>query len=99
MLDAEAAHRGHAIIEQVIADLKDSALAHAPEVILSRFFDRGSYLRVCVADGVVDGGCRARWSAGSDQFRSLVLGRVAAAGSAEDRRRALLAEGVGERVA
>lgn len=30
MLAAEAAHRDHAIIEQVIADLKDSALAHLP---------------------------------------------------------------------
>ena len=30
MLDAEATHRDHAIIEQVIADLKDSALAHLP---------------------------------------------------------------------
>jgi hypothetical protein len=30
MLAAEADHRGHAIIEQVIADLKDSALAHLP---------------------------------------------------------------------
>lgn len=30
MLDAEAAHRDHAIIEQVIADLKHSALAHLP---------------------------------------------------------------------
>jgi hypothetical protein len=30
MLQAEAAHRGHAIIEQVIADLKNSALAHLP---------------------------------------------------------------------
>jgi hypothetical protein len=30
MLDAEAAHRDHAIIEQVIADLKNSALAHLP---------------------------------------------------------------------
>lgn len=30
MLDAETAHRGHAIIEQVIADLKNSALAHLP---------------------------------------------------------------------
>ena len=29
-LDAEAAHRDHAIIEQVIADLKHSALAHLP---------------------------------------------------------------------
>ena len=30
MLAAEAAHRDHAIIEQVIADLKHSALAHLP---------------------------------------------------------------------
>jgi len=30
MLAAEAAHRDHAIIEQTIADLKDSALAHLP---------------------------------------------------------------------
>ena len=28
--DAEAAHRDHAIIEAVIADLKDGPLAHAP---------------------------------------------------------------------
>lgn len=30
MLDAEADHRGHAIIEQVNADLKSGALAHLP---------------------------------------------------------------------
>ena len=30
MLAAEAAHRGHAIIEQVIADLKNGPLAHLP---------------------------------------------------------------------
>ncbi len=30
MLQTETAHRGHAIIEQVIADLKNSALAHLP---------------------------------------------------------------------
>ena len=30
MLDADACHRGHAVIEQVIADLKDSAMAHLP---------------------------------------------------------------------
>lgn len=35
MLDAEATHRDHAIIEQVNADLKDSALAHLPSVISS----------------------------------------------------------------
>mgnify|MGYP002738032619 FL=1 len=30
MLEAEASHRDHAIIEQVIADLKSGPLAHAP---------------------------------------------------------------------
>jgi hypothetical protein len=30
MLDAEVAHRGHAIIEQVIAELKNGPLAHLP---------------------------------------------------------------------
>jgi Transposase DDE domain group 1 len=30
LLDAEAAHRGHAIIEQTIADLKNGPLAHLP---------------------------------------------------------------------
>lgn len=30
ILEAEKAHRGHAIIEQVIADLKDGPLAHLP---------------------------------------------------------------------
>ncbi|MEV4734045.1 IS1380 family transposase [Saccharopolyspora sp. NPDC049426] len=30
LITAEARHRGHAIVEQVIADLKDSALAHLP---------------------------------------------------------------------
>jgi hypothetical protein len=35
MLDAEATHRDHAIIEQVIADLKDSALAHVPSGVFT----------------------------------------------------------------
>jgi len=30
MLEAESAHRGHAIVEQVIADLKHGPLAHLP---------------------------------------------------------------------
>ena len=30
MLDAEICHRGHAVIEQVIADLKAGSLAHLP---------------------------------------------------------------------
>jgi len=30
MLQAETCHRGHAIVEQVIADLKNGPLAHLP---------------------------------------------------------------------
>ena len=33
LLQAEACHRDHALVEQVIADLKDGALAHAPSGI------------------------------------------------------------------
>jgi hypothetical protein len=45
MRDAEAAHRGHAIIEQVIADLKAGPLAHLPS---GRFNANGAWL-VCAA--------------------------------------------------
>jgi hypothetical protein len=41
MLDAEADHRRHAIIEQVIADLKAGPLAHVPS---SRFAANGVWL-------------------------------------------------------
>ena len=45
MLAAEATHRDHAIIEQVIADLKDSALAHLP----SGHFNANAAWLVCAA--------------------------------------------------
>ncbi|HTK62999.1 MAG TPA: IS1380 family transposase [Pseudonocardia sp.] len=45
MLDAEATHRDHAIIEQVNADLKDSALAHLP----SGLFTANAAWLVCAA--------------------------------------------------
>lgn len=35
MLDAEAAHRDHAIIEQVISDLKNGPLAHCPSGVFA----------------------------------------------------------------
>jgi Transposase DDE domain group 1 len=44
-LDAEATHRDHAIVEQVIADLKNSALAHLPS---GHFNANGAWL-VCAA--------------------------------------------------
>jgi hypothetical protein len=47
MLEAEATHRDHAIIEQVIADLKDSALAHLPS---GRFTAHAAWL-ACAAIG------------------------------------------------
>ncbi len=45
LLAAEATHRDHAIVEQVIADLKDSALAHLPS---GHFGANGAWL-VCAA--------------------------------------------------
>jgi hypothetical protein len=41
MLQAEKAHRAHAIVEQVIADLKSSALAHLPS---GQFASNGAWL-------------------------------------------------------
>ena len=54
MLQAEKTHRAHAIVEQAIADLKGSALAHLPSVILSRRVSRAVDLHRCVVDGVLD---------------------------------------------
>jgi Transposase DDE domain group 1 len=45
MLDAEAAHRAHAIVEQVIADLKNGPLAHLPS---GKFAANSAWL-VCAA--------------------------------------------------
>ncbi len=45
MLQAESAHRGHAIVEQVIADLKNGPLAHLP----SGSFAANSAWLVCAA--------------------------------------------------
>ncbi len=45
MLEAESAHRGHAIVEQVIADLKSGPLAHLP----SGSFTANSAWLVCAA--------------------------------------------------
>ncbi len=45
MLQAEKAHRGHAIVEQVIADLKDGPLAHLPS---GKFWANSAWL-VCAA--------------------------------------------------
>jgi len=45
MLEAEKAHRGHAIVEQVIADLKGGPLAHLPS---GRFWANSAWL-VCAA--------------------------------------------------
>jgi hypothetical protein len=44
-LQAEAAHRGHAIVEQVIADLKNGPLAHLPS---GKFWANSAWL-VCAA--------------------------------------------------
>jgi hypothetical protein len=64
MLEAEAAHRDHAIIEQVIADLKNSALAHLPS---GQFNANGAWLACATmaynlarAAGALAGGRHAR---------------------------------------
>ena len=45
MLEAESAHRAHAIVEQVIADLKNGPLAHLP----SGSFTANSAWLVCAS--------------------------------------------------
>jgi hypothetical protein len=74
---ADKTHRQHAVIEQVHADLKNSALAHLPSVIFSPGGGRVADLRVCVVDSVVDAAARGRWSARADEFGGLSPGRVA----------------------
>lgn len=47
LVEAEATHRGHAVVEQVIADLKASALAHLPS---GRFTANAAWLTLaCLA--------------------------------------------------
>ena len=75
---ADSTHRGHAIIEQVHADLKASALAHLPDVIFSPPPGRVTDLHVCVVDGVVDASSGGLGSAGSGDSGGAFLGRVAA---------------------
>jgi len=45
MIEAEKTHRGHAIVEQVISDLKNSALAHLPS---GKFAANGAWLTSAV---------------------------------------------------
>jgi hypothetical protein len=99
LIDVEREHRAHAVVEQSIAELKQGPLAHLPSVILSRSVDHGPDLGLCLVDGVLDADGRRLRSAWTDEFRSVPVGRVARPGGAEDRRGALFAEGLGERVA
>ena len=94
---ADKTHRHHAIIEQVHADLKGSALAHLPEVILSSRWAWASDLGVCVVDGVLDVSWRCCCSAGSDDSWGWFPGRVGA--GAGDVSLAGLTECLGEGVA
>jgi Transposase DDE domain group 1 len=77
LVDAEAQHRGHAIIEQVIADLKNSAMAHLPS---GRFTANAAWL-VCAAIafnltralGVTAGGRFARATSATIRARIINL--------------------------
>lgn len=95
----ELRQRQHARVEDRIRNTKDRGMRNLPDVILSRVVDRGRDLGVCVVDGVREAGWPGRWSARSAHFRARVVGRVAATCGAEDRRCALVTEGLGERVA
>ncbi len=75
---ADETHRDHAIVEQVIAELKSGALAHAPSVILSVRLGQDADLQVCVVDGVVEAAPGGPCSAGSNKFGGRLPGRVAA---------------------
>jgi len=95
----ELRQRQHARVEDRIRNTKGRGMRNLPDVILSRVVDRGRDLGVCVVDGVREAGWPGRWSARSAHFRARVVGRVAATCGAEDRRCALVTEGLGERVA
>ena len=95
----EARHRVHARVEDRIRTGKATGLNHLPSLILRRLAGQGSDLGLCVVDGVLEVGWAGRWSVRSDDFRVGLLGRVAAACGAQDRRGALFAEGLGQRVA
>jgi hypothetical protein len=99
LAELEVQHRLRARAEDRIRCLKDTGLRNLPEVILRRLVDHGFDLGFCVVDGLVDAGWRRLWSARSDEFRSVPVGRVAALDRAEDHGRAPFAEGLGERVA
>ncbi len=77
MLDAEATHRDHAIIEQVIADLKDSALAHLPS---GRFPANAAWLTCATmaynltrAAGALAGALHARARTGTLRARLIAV--------------------------
>lgn len=96
---ADQTHRKHAIIEQINAHLKDSALAHMPSVIFSPDDLQASDLRFCVVDGVFDEALGWFASAGADSFSGLSPGRVAAGPWSEDAVGARGAESFSEGVA
>lgn len=77
LVQAESTHRGHAIIEQVIADLKNSALAHLPS---GKFAANAAWL-VCAAMafnltrtlGVIAGGTLTRATTATIRTRLINL--------------------------
>lgn len=87
-------------LNAIVAQTAQAEFAQkCPSVILRRLVDHGFDLGFCVVDGLVDAGWRRLWSARSDEFRPVPVGRVAALGRAEDQGSAPFAEGLGERVA
>ena len=87
MLTAEAEHRDHAIVEQVISDLKGSALAHFPS---GRMNANGAWLACAViaynltrAAGVQAGGRFAKARTSTIRSRLITIpARIATTGRA-----------------
>ncbi len=72
LIEAEAQHRGHAIIEQVIADLKNSALAHLPS---GRFTANAAWL---VAAAIAFNLTRALGVTAADRFTKATTATIRA---------------------
>src|SRR6266568_1185075 len=78
LVQAEGQHRGHAVVEQVFADVTSGPLAHMPDVIFSPTILRSSDLWLCVVDSVVHGPSRGFPTGRPGFFCSLLSGRVVA---------------------
>jgi len=78
LVQAETRHRGHAVVEQVFADVTSGPLAHLPLIIFSPTILRPSELWFCVVDSVVHGTSSGSSEGRPGSFCSPFPGRVVA---------------------